>query len=904
MNAFTKRRFLVPEVVQTSAMDCGPASLKCLLEGFGKKASYGRLREVCQTDVDGTSIDTIEETAVQLGLDAEQIMLPVNHLLLPEAQALPAIVVVRLPDGNTHFVVAWSCHGGFVQVMDPATGRRWPRWRRFLDELYVHVLPVPAATWRNWAGSQEFIDALCRRLTSLDLSKGPIETLVATGLADPTWHSIAALHAAVEMTASIARSGGLRGAKEAERVLLHLFKQSREEQVPEDQLIPAQYWPVLPTEPDAAELLLRGAVIVRVRGPRAGGAEVPAPDAPTRTIATSSSPSPELMAALEEPPSRPLKELLQSLRTDGLLRPVALAAALFVAASGRLVEIALFRAFLDLGRDLGLTDQRLEAMGALVLFVGALLLLELPVAAAALSLGRQLDGRLRVAFFEKLTRLSDRYFQSRPTSDMAHRSHSVHALRLLPGIGADILKSAFELILTAAGIVWLDPASTWLVILAATLGIGLPLLAQPVVAERELRARTHAGALSIFYLDALLGIVPVRTHGAERTVRRAHGQLLLEWTRASTALQRAVIGVEAVELITSFGFAVWLLFDHLERFGETGTMLLFAYWALNLPFLGQAVALAARQYPIHRNIALRLLEPLGAPEESPREACSDPMTECTVRPARGVAFTFEEIGVTAAGHEILSGISLTIEAGSQLAILGPSGAGKSSLVSLLLGWHRPTSGKIRIDGAALDGRRLERLRRETAWVDPAIQLWNRSLLDNLQYGARVDGSSAIGQVTSAVEIRLLLDKLPDGLQTALGEGGGLISGGEGQRVRLGRAMLRSNVRLVILDEPFRGLDRDRRRELLMRCRALWEGATLLCVTHDVGETTRFDHVVLMEGGRIVESGAPGELSRREGSRYRALLAAEKSVRAGLWTSADWRRLRLDGGQLKEGNEVR
>jgi len=357
-------------------------------------------------------------------------------------------------------------------------------------------------------------------------------------------------------------------------------------------------------------------------------------------------------------------------------------------------------------------------------------------------------------------------------------------------------------------------------------------------------------------------------------------------------------------LLTSFGLVVLLLFEHLQRFGETGTMLLFAYWALNLPFLGQAVALAARQYPTHRNIALRLLEPLGAPEESPRATCSDPMTGRTVCPPRGVAFSFEEIGVRAAGHEILSGISLTVEAGSQLAILGPSGAGKSSLVSLLLGWHRPSSGRIRVDGEALDGRLLEKLRQETAWVDPAIQLWNRSLLDNLQYGARDDSSSAIGQVVSAVELQLLLEKLPDGLQTALGEGGGLISGGEGQRVRLGRAMLRSNVRLVILDEPFRGLDRDRRKELLARCRALWEGATLLCVTHDIGATTGFDQVVLMEGGRIIENGAPGELSRREGSRYGAMLAAEESVRADLWTNAGWRRLRLDGGRLGEGNEVR
>src|SRR5207244_4301417 len=84
-----------------------------------------------------------------------------------------------------------------------------------------------------------------------------------------------------------------------------------------------------------------------------------------------------------------------------------------------------------------------------------------------------------------------------------------------------------------------------------------------------------------------------------------------------------------------------------------------------------------------------------------------------------------------------------------------------------------------------------------------------------------------------------------------GDGGGLLSGGEGQRVRLGRAMLRPGVRLAILDEPFRGLDRERRRELLARARRAWPGATLLCVTHDVGETRAFGRVLVVDGGRVV-----------------------------------------------------
>ena len=149
----SKQRWLVPEVVQTSAMDCGPAALKCLLEGFQIPVSYGRLREACQTDVDGTSIDVIEVVANQLGIEAEQVMLPVDHIFLAEAAALPAIVVVRPSGGATHFVVVWRRHGRWLQVMDPAIGRRWTTCQRFADEIYRHELQVPAVAWREWAAS-------------------------------------------------------------------------------------------------------------------------------------------------------------------------------------------------------------------------------------------------------------------------------------------------------------------------------------------------------------------------------------------------------------------------------------------------------------------------------------------------------------------------------------------------------------------------------------------------------------------------------------------------------------------------------------------------------------------------------------------------------------------------------
>ena len=132
-------------------MDCGPAALACLIQGFGLRASYGRLREACQTDVDGTSIDTIEDIAKDVGLRAEQIILPIDHVLATSSDVLPAIAVVRQPGGVLHFVVAWRKHGRLVQVMDPASGRRWPRASAFLDELYEHRMAVPAEAWRAWA---------------------------------------------------------------------------------------------------------------------------------------------------------------------------------------------------------------------------------------------------------------------------------------------------------------------------------------------------------------------------------------------------------------------------------------------------------------------------------------------------------------------------------------------------------------------------------------------------------------------------------------------------------------------------------------------------------------------------------------------------------------------------------
>jgi ATP-binding cassette subfamily B protein len=232
---------------------------------------------------------------------------------------------------------------------------------------------------------------------------------------------------------------------------------------------------------------------------------------------------------------------------------------------------------------------------------------------------------------------------------------------------------------------------------------------------------------------------------------------------------------------------------------------------------------------------------------------------------------------------------------------------------------------VRVDGQPLGAAALEALRRRTVWVDPSVYIWNRSLEANLTFGLAAPAGLAAAPVGAAAapaglaagpagaaagpaglaaalrdaDLEEVVERLPAGMETPLGEAGGLLSGGEGQRVRFGRGLLRAEPALVLLDEPFRGLDRERRRELLARARRRWPAATLLCVTHDIAEVETFPRVLVVADGKIVEDGAPAALGSDAGSRFAALSAAERRVRASSWSGGIWRRLRLVGGRIVE-----
>jgi len=854
------RRLFIPEVIQTSAMDCGPASLKALFGGFGIYLSYGRLREACQTDVDGTSIDTLETVAQELGLDAAQAIMPPDLLLLETSACLPAIVVVRLPGGATHFVVLWRAHGPLVQVMDPAAGRVWVDSRQFVESLYIHEQRVPLAAWEEWSKSKAFTAGLEHRMASL-------------GVKLALWTHRAHLDASLRLAHTLLQTGRLTRGAEA-REFLALCEQNPEQIRPE-------FWTV--RQIAAGELLMRGAVLITAAGRRTKTAAEPLPES--------------LSAVLREPPPRVWAPVWTAVRSSGWTITSCIAVALVAAGAGTVFEALLFRGWFDLTRHLKLGGQRLAAFVGILVFLLGLLALQWPAALGLLRLGRHLELRLRTRFLLKIPRLTDRYFQSRLISDMAFRAHALQLLRELPKLAGQFLRSAASLILTVAAVAWLYPGAVVPVALAVVAALGVPLLFQPAMIERDLRFREISGALSRFYFDALLGLRAIQAHGADRTLRAGHCGQLERWAEAGLRQQTLLVRAEAMQMVVTLALVIGLVYRQAANMQDPAGLLLLVYWALSIPSIGQQLASIVWSLPALRNTLLRFLEPLGSQEDAIAE-CLPPPSNC-----RGVKLEIEGVRVIAAGHLILDDVSLSVAPGEQVGIVGLSGAGKSSLVGLLLGWHKPAEGCVRVDGHPLDAARLAQLRRETAWIDPQVHLFQATLFDNLAYG---NGDDAAARMSIAMEDAGLVDvleRLPDGLQTSLGEGGALVSGGEGQRVRMGRALARSGVRLAILDEPARGLDREARRRFLETARRHFGNATMLAITHDIADTLEFDRVLVVEQGRILEQGSPRELRENPASRYRALLDQESAVERQMWSHRMWRRLRMSGGVLHEETEV-
>ena len=217
----------------------------------------------------------------------------------------------------------------------------------------------------------------------------------------------------------------------------------------------------------------------------------------------------------------------------------------------------------------------------------------------------------------------------------------------------------------------------------------------------------------------------------------------------------------------------------------------------------------------------------------------------------------------------LNGVDVKCASGTVTALVGPSGGGKTSLVSLIPRFYEATAGEILLDGRALADYELENLRDQIAWVGQKVVLFNDTVARNIAYGSLAGASRAqIEDAARAANAMEFIARLPQGLDSNVGEGGALLSGGQRQRIAIARALLK-NAPILILDEATSALDSESERLIQNALARLMRDRTVLVIAHRLSTIEHADQIVVLDDGRVVERGTHAALLARNG-RYAAL----------------------------------
>jgi subfamily B ATP-binding cassette protein MsbA len=481
--------------------------------------------------------------------------------------------------------------------------------------------------------------------------------------------------------------------------------------------------------------------------------------------------------------------------------------------------------------------------------------------------------RIRTQLFDQLLLMPSAYFDASSQGHLVSRlTYNVGQLR---DTGADALKSVIQdgakVAIYFGYMLWLSWKLT--LIFAAT----APLVAIVVVyASRRFRRlsrriQNSMGDVTHVASEAVSGYRVVRIFAGEEYEReRFHRSSDSNQRQNLKMVATKVTSTQVIQVFVAAALSILVaLLLQPEIAGDLSTGQI-------VTLLGLAGMLAR---PVRKltEVNARLQRGLAAAEDifgqMDQSAERDAGTLDVDRVAGRIEFRHLGFAYERGGVPVLEDVNLIIEPGQTVALVGKSGSGKSTLASLIPRFYEPTSGSVLLDGRPLDAYRLAALRRQIALVTQQVTLFNDTLERNIAYGALAEAPpEAIRSAIERAHADVFIDEMENGLATLVGDDGVLLSGGQRQRIAIARALLK-DAPILILDEATSALDNESERHIQAALEEVMRGRTTLVIAHRLSTIERADVIVVMDAGRIVESGTHSELLARRGA-YASLYDAE------------------------------
>ena len=490
---------------------------------------------------------------------------------------------------------------------------------------------------------------------------------------------------------------------------------------------------------------------------------------------------------------------------------------------------------------------------------------------------RDIEFAMRNAFVARLQQMPLGYFQARRTGDLMSRAtNDLNAVRMM--IGPAVMYSSSTILVFGVAIVLMVTIDPWLTLMAL---LPLPLVSVSVhYFGRAIHTRFEAiqeqlSTMSAIVQEALAGVRVVRAYGQEeREVERFRAANLDYVARNRRLIRVQALFYPSMTLFLGLGSLVvlWLGSAAVIRGRITlGDFVAFNAYLVMLSW--PMIAFGWVTNILQRGLASwkRMLEVLDAvpairDAEVTERGRAVPLTGAIE--IRNLTFTYP-----GTDRPVLRDLSLRLRPGETLALVGPTGSGKSTLINLLARLHDPPSGTVFFDGVDVREIPIERLRGAMALVPQEPFLFSATVGENVRFGrpgSAGDGEDDPALLAAAAIARLDKDVagMPNAYRTLVGERGITLSGGQKGRTALARAVM-MDPRILILDDALSAVDTYTEEEILARLRGFMRERTAILVSHRVSTVRDADHILVLDGGAIVEEGRHDELVRR-GGPYAAL----------------------------------